>query len=131
MLKGTTVASGEWEGMRRDEHGAWTSWYHGYYPRGTPQGASFLYWVDGKPDSDRSGCPSPSACRPARLRDSQGDDAMLARMRTRTNPCLATHQKQTVSVDVIVLVSDQVLTPWRVVTSRTMLPLESYAVVSA
>ena len=62
---------------------------------------------------------------------SQGDDAMLARMRTRTNPCLATHQKQTVSVDVIVLVSDQVLTPWRVVTSRTMLPLESYAVVSA
>jgi hypothetical protein len=51
MLKGTTVVSGEWEGMRRDENGGWTSWYHGYYPRGTPQGASFLYWVDGKPDS--------------------------------------------------------------------------------
>jgi hypothetical protein len=51
MLKGTTVASGEWEGMRRDENGAWKSWYHGYYPPGTPQGASFLYWVDSKPDS--------------------------------------------------------------------------------
>jgi hypothetical protein len=51
MLKGTTVASGEWEGMRRDENGAFKSWYHGYYPRGTPQGASFLYWVDSKPDS--------------------------------------------------------------------------------
>jgi len=51
MLKGTTVASGEWEGMRRDENGGWKSWYHGYYPQGTPQGASFLYWVDGKPDS--------------------------------------------------------------------------------
>ena len=51
MLKDTTVASGEWEGMRRDETGAWHSWYHGYYPQGTPQGASFLYWVDSQPDS--------------------------------------------------------------------------------
>jgi len=51
VLKGTTVASGEWEGMRRDENGAWTSWYHGYFPQGTPQGASFLYWVDSKQDS--------------------------------------------------------------------------------
>jgi hypothetical protein len=51
MLKGTTVASGEWEVMRRDESGGWKSWYHGYYPRGTPQGASFLYWVDSKADS--------------------------------------------------------------------------------
>lgn len=51
MLKNTTVASGEWEGMRRDSSGAWKSWYHGYYPQGTPQGASFLYWVDSKPDS--------------------------------------------------------------------------------
>jgi hypothetical protein len=24
---------------------------HGYFPQGTPQGASFLYWVDSKPDS--------------------------------------------------------------------------------
>ena len=51
VLKDTTVASGEWEGMRRDEKGAWRSWYHGYYPQGTPQGASFLYWVDSRPDS--------------------------------------------------------------------------------
>ena len=51
VLKNTTVASGEWEGMRRDEQGAWHSWYHGYYPQGTPQGASYLYWVDSKQDS--------------------------------------------------------------------------------
>lgn len=51
MLKNTTVASGEWEGMRRDANGAWTSWYHGYFPQSTPQGASYLYWVDSKPDS--------------------------------------------------------------------------------
>jgi hypothetical protein len=51
VLKNTTVASGEWEGMRRDEHGAWKSWYHGYWPEGTPQGASYLYWVDGQRDS--------------------------------------------------------------------------------
>ncbi len=52
MLKNTTVASGEWEGMRRDGKGGWKDWYHGYYGgRGTPQGASYLYWVDSKPDS--------------------------------------------------------------------------------
>jgi len=51
MLKNTTVASGEWEGMRREEKGGWKSWYHGYWPQGTPQGASFLYWVDSKQDS--------------------------------------------------------------------------------
>jgi hypothetical protein len=51
VLKDTTVASGEWEGMRRDQNGAWQSWYHGYFPQGTPQGASFLYWVDSKSDS--------------------------------------------------------------------------------
>ncbi len=51
VLKNTTVASGEWEGMRRDEKGGWKSWYHGYWPQGTPQGASFLYWVDSKQDS--------------------------------------------------------------------------------
>jgi hypothetical protein len=50
VLKNTTVASGEWEGMRRVENG-WQPWYHGYYSQGTPQGASFLYWVDSKPDS--------------------------------------------------------------------------------
>jgi hypothetical protein len=51
VLKDTTVASGEWEGMQRDADGAWRSRYHGYFPQGTPQGASFLYWVDSKPDS--------------------------------------------------------------------------------
>jgi hypothetical protein len=51
MLKNTTVASGEWEGMRRDEKGGWKSGYHGYYEgKGTPQGASYLYWVDSKQD---------------------------------------------------------------------------------
>jgi hypothetical protein len=51
VLKNTTVASGDWEGMRRNADGAWESWYHGYYEQGTPQGASYLYWVDSKQDS--------------------------------------------------------------------------------
>jgi hypothetical protein len=51
VLKNTTVASGEWEGLRRDSNGKWQSRYHGYSPQGTPQGASFLYWVDSKQDS--------------------------------------------------------------------------------
>lgn len=51
VLKETTVASGDWEGMRRDENGNWVSHYHGYKERGTPRGASYLYWVDSRPDS--------------------------------------------------------------------------------
>src|SRR5215470_16223521 len=51
VLKDTTVASGEWEGMQRDQNGNWKNRYHGYFPQGTPQGASFLYWVDSKADS--------------------------------------------------------------------------------
>jgi hypothetical protein len=51
VLKDTTVASGEWEGMQRAENGGWAPRYHGYFPQGTPQGASFLYWVDSKQDS--------------------------------------------------------------------------------
>jgi hypothetical protein len=51
VLKDTTVASGEWQGMQKDENGGWKTGYHGYFPEGTPQGASFLYWVDSKPDS--------------------------------------------------------------------------------
>ncbi len=51
MLKDTTVASGEWEGMEKDEDGHWKSHYHGYKEQGTPQGASYLYFVDGKPDA--------------------------------------------------------------------------------
>jgi hypothetical protein len=51
VLKNTTVASGEWEGVRKDENGKWRSHYHGYKELGTPKGASYLYWVDGKPDA--------------------------------------------------------------------------------
>ena len=35
----------------RPKDGAWKPRYHGYFPQGTPQGASFLYWVDSKQDS--------------------------------------------------------------------------------
>ncbi|HOT37749.1 MAG TPA: hypothetical protein PLT86_13895 [Candidatus Latescibacteria bacterium] len=51
MLKDTTVASGEWEGMDRDENGNWRGGYHGYKRQGTPIGASYLYWVDSQPDA--------------------------------------------------------------------------------
>jgi len=51
MLKETTVASGPWEGFLKDEAGNWKSHYHGYYPAGGPEGASYLYFVDGKPDA--------------------------------------------------------------------------------
>lgn len=51
VLKDTTVASGEWEGVRRDDAGAWVEHYHRPFPEGTPNGASYLYWVGGKPDS--------------------------------------------------------------------------------
>jgi hypothetical protein len=52
VLKDTTVASGEWEGLQPDGRGGWKERYHGYYEgKGTPQGASYLYWVDSKRDS--------------------------------------------------------------------------------
>ena len=51
MLKDTTVASGEWEGMRKDVDGNWQSHYHGYKPQGSPRGASYLYFVDSVPDA--------------------------------------------------------------------------------
>ncbi|MDH3190167.1 MAG: hypothetical protein OEM39_05960 [Acidimicrobiia bacterium] len=50
VLKETTVASGDWEGMRRTPDGGWKTHYHGYKPLGTPRGASYLYWVDSVPD---------------------------------------------------------------------------------
>ena len=53
VLKDTTVASGQWEGMSRDREGRWQTDYHGYRPQGTPQGASYLYWVGGRPDAGR------------------------------------------------------------------------------
>ncbi|WP_395310179.1 metallophosphoesterase [Mycobacterium sp. AMU20-3851] len=51
VLKDTTVASGEWEGVRRDADGTLHEHYHRPFLRGTPQGASYLYWVGGRPDS--------------------------------------------------------------------------------
>lgn len=47
LLKDTTVATGDWEGMTRDDSGEWTADYHGYYRDGTPHAASYLYWVGG------------------------------------------------------------------------------------
>ena len=50
MLRETTVASGPWEGFQEvDGRRVW--YYHGYFPKGAPKGASYLYWVDGKPDA--------------------------------------------------------------------------------
>jgi hypothetical protein len=51
VLKNTTVASGDWEGVKKNADGAWVGNYHGYFAQGTPEGASYLYWVDSKPDS--------------------------------------------------------------------------------
>ena len=51
MLRETTVASGPWEGHKKDEQGNWESYYHGYFPDGGPEGASYLYFVDEKPDA--------------------------------------------------------------------------------
>ncbi len=52
VLRDTTVASGDWEGMQKDEKGQWRGKYHGYKPEGTPKGASYLYWVGGVPGSE-------------------------------------------------------------------------------
>ena len=51
MLRETTVASGPWEGFTMDESGRRKSHYHGYFPDGGPRGASYLYFVGGKPDA--------------------------------------------------------------------------------
>ncbi|MFH1918874.1 MAG: metallophosphoesterase [Planctomycetota bacterium] len=51
MLKETTVHSGLWEGMTKTADGRWRSGVHGYFPQGAPEGASYLYFVDGKPDA--------------------------------------------------------------------------------
>lgn len=51
VLKDTTVASGEWEGVRVDGNGTLHEHYHRPFTQGTPQGASYLYWVGSKPDS--------------------------------------------------------------------------------
>lgn len=51
LLKNTTTATGEYEGLRKDSAGQWTSGYHGYKPQGAPKGASYLYFVGGRPDA--------------------------------------------------------------------------------
>jgi len=50
MLRETTVASGPWEGFQKRD-GKYVSHYHGYFPNGGPQGASYLYWLDEQPDA--------------------------------------------------------------------------------
>ncbi len=52
MLKETTVASGPWEGFKKGDDGEWHSHYHGYYPKGGPKGASYLYWLDETADAE-------------------------------------------------------------------------------
>lgn len=51
VLKNTTVASGEWEGMKKGPDGQWQTDYHGYYAEGTPHAASYLHWVGGQGES--------------------------------------------------------------------------------
>ncbi|BCO41529.1 metallophosphoesterase [Mycobacterium paraintracellulare] len=51
VLKDTTVASGEWEGVRKGPDGQLLEHYHRPFELGTPHAASYLYWVDSKPDS--------------------------------------------------------------------------------
>ena len=62
MLKETTVASGPWQGFRRDDKaGRWRGHIHGYFPEDGVhnQGAGWLYWlvdesqtpVDARPDA--------------------------------------------------------------------------------
>jgi hypothetical protein len=51
VLKSTTVASGEWEGLVRGDTGGWRNGYHGYFPQANPECTSFLCWVDSKKDS--------------------------------------------------------------------------------
>lgn len=44
MLKDTTIASGEWEGITGD--------YHGYMEDGAPEGSGYLYFVGAEPDAN-------------------------------------------------------------------------------
>lgn len=53
VLKDTTVASGEWEGCWQEPGGIVQEPYHGFKPRGTPRGASYLYFVGGREDAQR------------------------------------------------------------------------------
>ena len=50
MLRETTVASGPWEGFQK-RGDRYVSHYHGYFPAGGPEGASYLYWLDDRPNA--------------------------------------------------------------------------------
>lgn len=45
LLRETTVATGDWEGMMRDEDECWRTNYHGYYANGQPNAASYMAYV--------------------------------------------------------------------------------------
>ena len=51
VLKDTTVASGEFEGMFRDCDGGLHSGYHGFKNHEADRGASYLYYLDDRPDA--------------------------------------------------------------------------------
>jgi hypothetical protein len=51
VLRETTIGSGPWEGFAKGQDGRWHSEYHGYFPDGGPEGASYLYFLDDKPDA--------------------------------------------------------------------------------
>ena len=51
MLKNTTAASGEWGGFAKQDDGSMRPLYHGYNSSGAPVGASYLYFLDDKPDA--------------------------------------------------------------------------------
>ena len=63
MLRDTTVATGKWEGAKADEGLTESNWenrqrasrsyprYHGASIVGTPEGSSYIYWVDSVPDA--------------------------------------------------------------------------------
>jgi hypothetical protein len=51
LLKDTTTATGEYEGMVKAASGKWNSGYHGYKSQGAPKGAAYLYSVGGVPDA--------------------------------------------------------------------------------
>ena len=44
MLKNTTVASGDWEGMRKEQNGNWRTHYHGYRRHPARRILSLLGW---------------------------------------------------------------------------------------
>lgn len=51
MLKDTTVATGEFEGMFRDCDGRLHNGYHGHKNHEADRGASYLYFLDATPDA--------------------------------------------------------------------------------